>query len=91
MGGSFWYINLRASEWFDSQNDKSKELNHQRGVTVQIALQISEYCSALACATVDEAEQTPCLLKVECEVTVNIQHEPFSMSVNTKKNIIKRH
>lgn len=34
---------------------RAKKLNHQRGVTVQIALQISEYCIALACATVNEA------------------------------------
>lgn len=60
----FWYINLSVPVWFDSQNDKSKELNRQRGVTVQIALQISEYCTALASGTVNEALQTPRLLKV---------------------------
>lgn len=75
--------------WFDRQNDKSKKLNHQRGVTVQIALQISEYCNALASATVNAAELTPRLLKVESEVTVYMQHKPFSVSVNTKRNIIK--
>lgn len=45
---SFWYINLRAPVWSDSQIDKSKELNHQRSVTVQIASQISEHWIALA-------------------------------------------
>ena len=65
---------------------RAKKLNHQRGVAIQIASQISEHCSALASAT---AELTPRRLKVESEVTVYTRHKASGVSVNTKRNIIK--
>lgn len=53
---SFQYINLSTQDRSDSQNDNSKELNLQRGVTVQISLQISDTAKPLA--SVNDVKQT---------------------------------